>query len=51
MIFKTHSDRFLNATVSLYNLNNYFLSNSGLVGGVSTEIVSDFSQILAFDSD
>ena len=29
----------------------YFLRNAGLVGGVVTEIdVSDFSQILAFDS-
>ena len=30
-------------------LSHYFLRNAGLVGGVVTEIVvSDFSQILAF---
>ena len=33
-------------------LSHYFLSNAGLVSGVSTEIdSSNFSQILAFDSD
>ena len=32
-------------------LSHYFLRNACLVGGVVTEIaVSDFSQILAFDS-
>ena len=33
-------------------LSHYFLRNAGLVGGVSRRlIVSNFSQVFAFDSD